>query len=296
MPCAIPAVEFCCGAQLESGDPLRPSEFLNPCQYREAMQCVSKVGYTWVEFPHLAHLSAEEAVVLKAHTEEVGLKPWATHSKVLTEESPDAHRRYRQEQRICARNAEILGVRVIVDHVGVEGVDEDIDRDAERLKESARVAADHGLEMAVENPLTLSVEYTRRVVDAIGEAHVGCCCDTGHALVNGTAPHDAVHIMGDKLFNTHLHDGFGEQDDHLPPGIGRMDWGRIVRALFEVGFDRPWMLEISGHKAHRKSAELRDLGLERVMVIGLRFLQYHVEQYVSKQRGNAQRGPNGPAD
>lgn len=268
-------VAFCCGAQAE------PDHLLNPLEYRDAMQRVRTTGYTCVEYPHLVHLSAEQAAELKAHTEDLALMPWCTHSNVLEEESPPAHRRYREAQRLCARNAEILGVRVIVDHVGVDGEGESVDRDVKRLSESARLAADHGLEMAVENTLTLSSEYTRRVVDAIGMARVGCCCDTGHALLTGTAPQEAIRIMGDKLFNTHLQDCFGERDDHLPPGIGTMDWAEIVRALFDVGFTRPWMLEISGEKPNRKCPELRSLGLEKVMVIGRRFLQHHVEQVLS---------------
>ena len=261
-------IEFGCGAQAE------PDEFLDPSGYLGAMRLVSKTGYTCVEYPHLAHLSADEAAELKGYTQEVGLVPWVTHSKVLTAESPDAHRQYRRDQPICARNAEVLSVQVIVDHVGVDGEGEDVVRDVARLRESARVAADHGLELAVENTLTLSPEYTRRVVDAIGEPHVGCCCDTGHALLTGTPPQDAIRVMGDRLINTHLQDCFGERDDHLPPGIGVMDWPEIVKALVEIGYQRPWMLEISGAKAHRACPDVRDLGLEKVMVTGLAYLKY----------------------
>jgi len=266
-------VEFCCGAQAD------PDRAMNPIEYRQAMRLVKKTGYAYVEYPHLSHLSADDARELKAYTQEVGLKPLVTHSMVVVKESPQWQRKYRKDQPICCRNAEILGVKVIVDHVAPGGQKEEkLARDVARLKESAKVAADHGLELAVENIKDLSPAYCRRVVDAIDLPHVGCCCDTGHAMVWGAKPQDAIRVMGSKLINTHLQDGFGELDDHLPPGVGIADWAEIVNALREVKFNRPWMLEIVGRKDGRKIPELRDFGLEKAMVLGISYLKYFAER------------------
>lgn len=269
-----PKVEFCCGAvaQAELGKSLTPKE------YRDAMRLLKKTGYQYVEYPHLAHLSEDQIRELKDYTAEVGLEPVFAHSKVLGAETPQAHRLYRDLQPICLRNAEILGVKVIVDHVAAGFQKEDIARDVKRLKESAKVVSDHGLELAVENIPGQSPEYCRQVVDEIDMPHVGCCCDTGHALLNGTQPQDAIRIMGGKLFNTHLQDCFGTEDDHLPPGIGIMSWAAIVQALFDVQYDRPWMIEISPELKKRKIPELRSIGVEKAMVLGIRYLEYFIEQ------------------
>ena len=52
--------------------------------------------------------------------------------------------------------------------------------------------------------------------------------------------------MADKIIFTHLHDGFGKSDDHLPPGIGTFNWEAILQALKRTGYRRPMMPEISG--------------------------------------------------
>ena len=269
-----PRVEFCCGAvaQAELGKSLTAKE------YRDAMRLVKKTGYEYVEYPHLDHLSEEQTRELKDYTAEIGLKPVVAHSKVLAAETAEAHRLYRELQPICARNAEILGVKVIVDHVAAGFQKEDLGRDVKRLKESAKVVSDHGLELAVENIPGQSPEYCRKVADEIDMGHVGCCCDTGHAIIYGTQPQDAIRILGDKLINIHLQDGFGEEDDHLPPGIGIMNWAEIVQALFEVRYDRPWMIEISPELKKRKIPELRSIGVEKAMVLGIRYLKYFIEQ------------------
>jgi len=97
-------------------------------------------------------------------------------------------------------------------------------------------------------------------------------------MVWGAKPQDAIRVMGSKLINTHLQDGFGELDDHLPPGVGIADWAEIVNALREVKFNRPWMLEIVGRKDGRKIPELRDFGLEKAMVLGISYLKYFAER------------------
>jgi len=261
-------IQFGTGAQLED------REYLSPPEYRDAMQLLKGCGYTHVEYPHLAHLSAEEACEVRNYTRELGLVPFDTHSKVLTAESPDAHRQYRKDRAICCRNAEILGVKIIVDHVAAGGQPEDIARDAGRLRESAQTAGDHGLELAVENLPDQTPEYAARVADEIGLPNVGCCCDTGHALLAGVAPELGIRQMGHRLRVTHIQDTFGIRDDHFPPGIGSIDWMEVVKALLEIGFDRPWMLEISGAKPHRDSPDLKDIGLEKALRLGISYLSH----------------------
>ncbi|MDP8224385.1 MAG: sugar phosphate isomerase/epimerase family protein [Candidatus Lernaella stagnicola] len=64
---------------------------------------------------------------------------------------------------------------------------------------------------------------------AYGEA-TGICLDTGHAHIDGgllvelaaAAPH---------LRALHVHDNFGIDDDHLPPGEGNIDWPATLSTL-----------------------------------------------------------------
>ena len=42
--------------------------------------------------------------------------------------------------------------------------------------------------------------------------------------------------MGSKLFEVHLHDNNGKEDQHLPIGFGNLEWISIIRALKDIGY------------------------------------------------------------
>jgi sugar phosphate isomerase/epimerase len=44
----------------------------------------------------------------------------------------------------------------------------------------------------------------------------------------------------------HVHDNKGHNDEHLPPGEGRIEWGAFTRELVQVGFHGAMILEIAG--------------------------------------------------
>ena len=44
----------------------------------------------------------------------------------------------------------------------------------------------------------------------------------------------------------HVHDNGGRHDDHLPPGDGRIDWGKTLRDLVAIEFHGALILEMAG--------------------------------------------------
>ena len=62
--------------------------------------------------------------------------------------------------------------------------------------------------------------------------------------MNGTDHVDALKRIGKNLAVTHIHDNFGNDDQHLVPGIGVTDWGKLMRVLSEIGYNGPLMLEV----------------------------------------------------
>jgi len=58
-------------------------------------------------------------------------------------------------------------------------------------------------------------------------------------------------MAGPRLRTLHLHDNYGEVDDHLPPGRGTIDWADLFAALAEVGYARPLQLELTDRAPHR---------------------------------------------
>jgi sugar phosphate isomerase/epimerase len=45
----------------------------------------------------------------------------------------------------------------------------------------------------------------------------------------------------------HAHDNQGADDNHLPPGDGKIDWKKFLCDLVEVRFRGTFILEVAGH-------------------------------------------------
>jgi sugar phosphate isomerase/epimerase len=130
---------------------------------------------------------------------------------------------------------------------------------AANMKVFARESAKHGIALACENMGDMTAlggfDSLGKLVAAVDEPTFGYCLDSGHAWMRGEDPVDWIRFAGKKLFTTHLHDNRGgsksgpalfEQDEHLSPGFGTIDWRRIIGALDEVGFPGPVNFETEG--------------------------------------------------
>ncbi len=74
---------------------------------------------------------------------------------------------------------------------------------------------------------------------------VGFCFDSGHAHITNPNDFSFLAKYPDKLFALHLHDNDGIRDLHLLPGLGTIDWKKLVLALQATNFSGPLMLEAS---------------------------------------------------
>lgn len=102
---------------------------------------------------------------------------------------------------------------------------------------------------------------TARLMAGLGDAAVGLCLDTGHYLVGGGDPVEAIESFGDRLVHVHLKDvdpavlgrlRAGEVEDFhaalrarvfTEPGNGMLDLMRVLRALRRAGYGGWLMLE-----------------------------------------------------
>jgi hypothetical protein len=106
---------------------------------------------------------------------------------------------------------------------------------------------DDGTTLVVESPLPHLIggapaEFAFVIHDL--PASVGVCLDTGHAAL-GHHWHALVEIAGARLRHVHASDNHGHRDDHLPPGLGTIDWTAIASSLRAAHFDGWIMLELS---------------------------------------------------
>lgn len=111
----------------------------------------------------------------------------------------------------------------------------------------AENCAHAGLELIVESPLPHLIggapdEFAQLLANLPESA--GVCLDTGHLSLGGHW-HDFLRIAGPRLRHVHANDNHGQRDDHLPPGLGRIDWKDIASSLRAVNFGGWIMLELA---------------------------------------------------
>ena len=71
--------------------------------------------------------------------------------------------------------------------------------------------------------------------------------DTGHANIGnpgGRRIQEFIEKFGQRIGHLHVSDNFGERDDHISVGAGKIDFLKIVRALKKCGYDDTTTLEI----------------------------------------------------
>ena len=63
----------------------------------------------------------------------------------------------------------------------------------------------------------------------------GICLDVGHAQLESNAVRVA-RLMGSRVVNAHIHDNYGQEDEHLLPFEGIIDFSGVIKVLKEVGY------------------------------------------------------------
>ncbi|MBO5213924.1 MAG: sugar phosphate isomerase/epimerase [Clostridia bacterium] len=121
------------------------------------------------------------------------------------------------------------------------------------LRELTDYIADTDMVICLENltaPLNSYAEDLTALIDAVGDAHLGICLDTGHLNLKENADQKAfIQAAGKHLKALHLADNEGERDQHMMPfGKGKVNFFEVVTALKKIGYDGLYNLEIPGER------------------------------------------------
>ena len=215
--------------------------------------------------------------------EELGVYPHTIHAPfqaINLASFDEAERKDGVEQVAAAMRffAEVGGRTVIVHPTGrpstpgpayytLENVGSATENAHRSISELAEVAEAEGVRIALENlpakdmparPLETMGELRSFMADLPAE-QVGICHDIGHTRLMSRDIADEARIASDRLYALHIQDGSTDDDDHLPPGHGILDFDSYARALEEIEFDGAWTLEVLA-KNHPGSVE--DVAIE----------------------------------
>lgn len=125
---------------------------------------------------------------------------------------------------------------------------------AEGLGELGRIAADHGVTMALEplNPTSVNVEsaiwtvdQALDVIEASGSDHVGLCLDFWNVWQNADVG-AAIARAGERIFTVQASDWRTPRSfaDRIVPGEGSIPLASLIAATRATGYQKPWVVEI----------------------------------------------------
>lgn len=149
--------------------------------------------------------------------------------------------------------------RFLVVHLGVPAVQqpgpEDNSRDAaiRSIEEIHAFAERAGVRVALEimgNNLSTAPDLIDVIEHSFDGADLGICMDVGHAhLLGDTA--DAIETTSEYLVTTHIHDNRRQNDDHLVPFRGSINWPSTIMAFEKIGYDGVLMYEVRDAESPR---------------------------------------------
>lgn len=98
------------------------------------------------------------------------------------------------------------------------------------------------LENCIDNYLCGNVVELSEFIKEIGEPGIKACLDIGHANLKNEVT-SGLKVLKDRLAQLHISDNNGVEDQHLPPGEGRINWDSFRAALKEIEFNGPLIYE-----------------------------------------------------
>ncbi len=155
------------------------------------------------------------------------------------------------EVGLCA----LIGASALVLHPSSIGLYDSASRpDFPGIKRLATEAREQGVRLLLENtPNTMWA--LDLALDEIGDdpekTNLGICIDVGHAYISQDAGREPIRNYIERykgqLIHLHLHDNFGDEDEHLPLREGSIDWQNLADTLKAIQYHGPAVLELQTH-------------------------------------------------
>ncbi len=114
----------------------------------------------------------------------------------------------------------------------------------EALKPIAEMAKSHNLTLVLENyiaPFDQVATFERILAEVPGlQLHL----DFGHTNIGRDGYDQFCRKLGSLIGHVHFSDNRSRTDDHMPLGVGTINWKQAVQALKSTGYDNTITLEI----------------------------------------------------
>lgn len=217
---------------------------------RTALQHLACAGYRNVELAAIAGMC--EHVKLDSDPEEIKdllnefqLVPTAMEAATLDKD------RLNGLMALCSK----IGVPIInIGSGGKTGDEESTVEAIKRISEFAKMAADHGVILAVKPHVGQAIYNAAtglRLVEEVDHPSMGLNFDPSHLYRANENPQDVARLWKDKIVTSHFRDcpwregGPGTPEQQIP-GRGKIDIPATLLALKEIGYTGPLNFECIG--------------------------------------------------
>lgn len=121
--------------------------------------------------------------------------------------------------------------------------DDSLRWNAESFATLAERAASYGLVVMVENVVN-QFNTAKAFRTLLAHPDLRLHLDIGHTNVKGARTEEFLKSHRDKLVHVHVSDNTKRNDDHLPMGVGEIDWPEQIGMLVGAGYDGTITLEV----------------------------------------------------
>ncbi len=211
---------------------------------------------------HLMEFSLRENVLfrcdfaaIKTYAEKSGVRIWSFHLPFWQNiDIASPNKEYRRQALLLdmayIAAAGYLGAEYCVIHPSSEPIDDKNRAEClgyckENLRFLADVAEKNGVVLAVENlPRTCLGNTPEELADIIScDSRLKVCFDVNH-LLKCSHKH-FIEVLGKEIVTTHMSDYDFVDERHALPGKGKINWKELLDLLEGIGYEGPFMYEVS---------------------------------------------------
>lgn len=257
----------------------------------------AKAGYTHVgisfgDVPVFLEDAWEQSVLrIRRHLDTFGLQCVQTHlpyyylklsSDILDPDMDESILRCIQATAMLGAKYAAMHLRTATDHDYSRTLSYEDNKKA--ICTCLPVLESSGVVLALENLPIFPGDHKKRLyswdyedlcqlVDFFASDYVKICWDFGHAHLTGLNQIRALECIGDRLVCTHIHNNYGNGDQHLLPAFGTIQWKSILPTLRKIRYQGPLTLE----------TVLDPDALESYMAYSYQSISY-IEQQIGEER------------
>ena len=252
--------------------PANPIGVSTACFYphtltEKALSTIAELGFSVTEaFLQVdCEYSSSFATKLARQQRVTGVKVHSLHISAMLFDLWVAYPRMRQETRDRFMRALDVAVRVEAKAITWHGLRYGLENPKlinaflESLAWASEQAQQAGITLCVENVSWCYLRRPEQIQKLIASGlPFGFTFDVFQAAESDVDPVTLAQAMGDRLTTVHLSDYAPGRARHLPPGEGTLAWGPVLRALQELNYQGPLLLEVAHLRKPETLTRARD--------------------------------------